>query len=645
MENIPSKEFICHGGFATADLEELHAGAISAFYSCGSLRYISVGNIELLRMIYPAVRDRNWLTLEPEIIEESIINNGSSFSVSIKCLYRHSEIEFSAAFLIEGREDNSITFLLRGEALSSFEKNRIGFCVLHPVEGCTGKRCLVIHPDGTKSQNIFPEMISPHQVFKNIRAMEWTAAHRKCSLTFEGDIFETEDQRNWTDASFKTYSTPLSLPYPVRIEKGTLINQKVSFRTEDIQVRGGSIENTIRINILSERSKKLPSIGIGRATNRPRLTDAEVSILRPLGFDHLRIDIHLFREGWEYSADEAIQESEMLICKCEFALFFSDRFIEETSQLLAWLKNHRNLDISCVLVYHKDYPTTPAKLADFVIPVLIEYMPGIKTGTGTNANFAQLNRNRPDDAYASVMCFSMHPQEHASDNLTLVENLAAQAYAIESALSFSDKRGVWISPVNIQRRFNANLASYGEPDRCDEYPPNTDARMMSLFGACWTAISLKYICESEVAGITFYETAGERGIIQGEYPSRWPSRFPAGKGTIFPVYHIFRYLLKYKNFRIVKSKSTHPLLADSLVLSDGEEVRMLAVNFTGKEQRVVVTGCIGVMNLFTFDYRNYEEAAMNKYWGIENEEFICGSGCPMTLLPWSVTFIKSRLKH
>ena len=33
----------------------------------------------------------------------------------------------------------------------------------------------------------------------------------------EGDSWETEDHRNWTDASFKTYSRPLALPYPYKV--------------------------------------------------------------------------------------------------------------------------------------------------------------------------------------------------------------------------------------------------------------------------------------------------------------------------------------------------------------------------------------------------------------------------------------------
>ena len=43
----------------------------------------------------------------------------------------------------------------------------------------------------------------------------------------EGDTFEMEDQRNWTDASYKTYVRPLALPWPYTLAKGTVIEQAV----------------------------------------------------------------------------------------------------------------------------------------------------------------------------------------------------------------------------------------------------------------------------------------------------------------------------------------------------------------------------------------------------------------------------------
>jgi hypothetical protein len=38
----------------------------------------------------------------------------------------------------------------------------------------------------------------------------------RVTCRMEGDTYETEDQRNWTDASYKTYVRPLPCPGPTR---------------------------------------------------------------------------------------------------------------------------------------------------------------------------------------------------------------------------------------------------------------------------------------------------------------------------------------------------------------------------------------------------------------------------------------------
>ena len=103
---------------------------------------------------------------------------------------------------------------------------------------------------------------------------------------------------------------------------------------------------------------------------------------------------------------------------------------------------------------------------------------------------------------------------------------------------------------------------------------------MSLFGACWTAGSLKYLAESGVKGVTYFETTGVRGIYQGDFSSPWPDNFQSISGMLFPVYYVFRYLLKNKKLRLIKSISSHPLKAESLVLSDGTSMKLILANFT-----------------------------------------------------------------
>ena len=46
-------------------------------------------------------------------------------------------------------------------------------------------------------------------------------------LEFEGDLWETEDHRNWTDANFKTYSTPISLGRPAPLKAGQGCRQRL----------------------------------------------------------------------------------------------------------------------------------------------------------------------------------------------------------------------------------------------------------------------------------------------------------------------------------------------------------------------------------------------------------------------------------
>ena len=47
-------------------------------------------------------------------------------------------------------------------------------------------------------------------------------------IAFEGEVFEMEDQRNWTDASFKTYCRPLALPRPYTLEAGDEVRQRIT---------------------------------------------------------------------------------------------------------------------------------------------------------------------------------------------------------------------------------------------------------------------------------------------------------------------------------------------------------------------------------------------------------------------------------
>ena len=119
-------------------------------------------------------------------------------------------------------------------------------------------------------------------------------------------------------------------------------------------------------------------------------------------------------------------------------------------------------------------------------------------GAGTNHFFTELNRERPPVDDIDFAVFSINPQVHAFDNLSLIETLPLQADNISSARHFCNDKPIVVSPVTLKMRFNPNATGAPPPVPEGELPSQVDARQMSLFGACWTLGSLKYNLESQL---------------------------------------------------------------------------------------------------------------------------------------------------
>ena len=622
----------------------LNAGKLSLVYENGSLRYISIGKEEIIRMIYSVVRIKNWITIAPEIIREKTEIHADSFKIIFNCIYKKEDLNFSAEYTIEGRNDNSLLLTMEGEALSSFEKNRIGFCVLHPIIGNAGNNCIIEHPERVTETSVFPLSISPHQPFTNIISMKWKVSDQNVSLVFTGEVFETEDHRNWTDASYKTYCTPLTRKYPVRMEKGEKIFQKIELKVEGNlpDTNPAKFGETVFITVDTRKTIQLPSIGIGQSTRLFPLSENELSTIKKIKYDHYRVDLYLFLDDWKTKAELAAEEALRLEYPVELAVFFDENYAVQVSVFMKWIVKSQ-IPLSRITIFHRTLSFTPPELTELIIPLLKRALPGIRTGAGTNANFAQLNRNRPDPMHLDYLSYSIHPQEHANDNTTLTENLQAQSYTVESAGKFTGGIGIWISPVNITRRFNANSENYENPDKPEGYPPQVDSRLMSLYGACWTAGSLKYLIESGAAGITYFETAGERGIIQGDSPSRWPEKFKTVAGMIFPIYFVFRFILQNKEFRVMKSGSSDPLKVASLILTDGKELKFLLINFTSSFHKVIVNNVslLSDLKIIQLDSISFADAVSESGWLENAKHCMVKQEHPLLLSPFSVTFVEA----
>ncbi len=361
-----------------------------------------------------------------------------------------------------GNVDGVVRFEFRGEAGSAFRRNRIGLCVLHPIKECVGRRCVIGHGDGTTGESLFPTWISPHQPFQNVRSMTHDAAgHFRVKVDFEGEIFETEDQRNWTDASFKTYGTPLDLPFPVEVPRGTRIEQSVTItpvgRVAPISSPGRSrrTDGEVRVIVDWQRRRAPPPIGLSMATGGRPLTEATVDRLREIRPAHLRVDVRLDRWDWQADLQDAITLAERIDCNLEIATFSRDAVDAAWTRCLTHLQD-AGRRIARWLVFHPTAKSTPDDLARAAAASIRESFASTAVVVGTDAYFAELNRDRPEVPDGCSVCYSINPQVHAFDKRSLRETIEAHRWTVDSAKRLFG-RPVVISPITLNDRDGREL--------------------------------------------------------------------------------------------------------------------------------------------------------------------------------------------
>src|SRR5690606_9271247 len=136
-----------------------------------------------------------------------------------------------------------------------------------------------------------PVDVAPYDPFKNIKSMTWESSGQRFTLGFEGDLFETEDQRNWGDASFKTFCTPLDKPFPMQLKKGDTVFQKIRFSPEGKLQPTAPSEDRVVLQSTG-RLGALPMLGISASTEVDRIPEQAIPLIRALRLHHYRIDIH-----------------------------------------------------------------------------------------------------------------------------------------------------------------------------------------------------------------------------------------------------------------------------------------------------------------------------------------------------------------
>lgn len=429
--------------------ETIHAGPLSVVItSSGDIRYIRYGEHELIRRVYAAVRASDWWTIPATItvIEKTVQSN--SFRIVSEARYTAIErgIDFRATLTLTGESDGRVTFDFDGEALSDFERKRIGICVLHPADA-KGAPVTITHTDGTTETGALPDTIAPHQPFFDIVAIRHTVVEGlEVEVTFSGDVFEMEDQRNWLDASFKTYSTPLALPSPILVKAGERIRQTVVLSPPSppgaFWAPGG--EGGLR-----REGGHNTSLGI--VWFEGLIKPNSPLPLPPIG--HIWLELDLAKPRWQYllrgvSRVAGHLDKTVFVCLKNI----DDALLRTRRHELILPELDSNVEWFAPL---SDWSHTTGQLGSFV-----------QVGRGSLTNFTELNRNAPKSNSFHPVFFAGNPQVHATDSLSISETPPMIAEAIRTAQTFANGRPIHVGPLTFTGPYAASdpreTAQFGE---------------------------------------------------------------------------------------------------------------------------------------------------------------------------------------
>ena len=561
-------------------MQKLSAGPLSLEYSEGSLWNIRLGEEEAIRRIYLVFQDINWTSRPFEILEEKWNIADDHFSADLELRGSNDAENFHAKLQIVGSAAGEIKYGFTGSSTTNFMRNRLGLCLLHPIANLAGKSCKLILSGGTKVISEFPNDISPNQPFKNLSGISHTLNNgQTLEVKFKGEVFETEDHRNWSDASYKTYCTPIELPFPLKVSKGDQIEQEF---TISLNGQASKVQNLTQSKItisVSELEVSLPDIGLNIAEE---YSESDHDEFKEIGIGHLRLNLDLDEKS-KANFSGAVKLSKKLGLKLDLALKATS-----VNQITEFLHSNEELTmlVRNFLIFSKAHKVTPA---EFVATAREFLGPEKIISAGTDLYFTEINRGSAVVPGVDQVNFSLNPQVHSFDDRTLIQNLATQEVIALNAARIAGSKGVSVGPITLRPRFNPNATQPDKDVSNTALPASVDSRQRTWFNEAWTAISIKYLAQSNsINSATYFESVGWRGIRESKSGSKDLINFPSEPSEAFPVWKLFVALKGFSKCR--KSASSAPEVVDSLILRNSETTRLILANFSSKTQQVHFEG-------------------------------------------------------
>ncbi|RYG37159.1 hypothetical protein EON81_07485 [bacterium] len=451
----------------------LVAGPLTMIFEpeSGFLRYVSCGGKEIVRGVYAAVRDENWGT-SPHVLEE-ITHETTDKGFLVKWRLREGD-KLVWEGTLSGWPEGSVDYEVRGKALRNYRGRRTGLCLLSPPS-MSGLPVVVHHADDSIESSMFPESVSPHQPFYSVAGLEGPVDEKtQWRAGFRGEVFETEDQRNWSDASFKTYCRPQEWPQPFEVKEGEEIVHGVRIFLLP-PMSESPCPPAEEGDYKWERTGTVPLVGTMANVDEP-LSSQDAETLKSLNLAFVGVEVddrNRMKSGLEVAAQIG----------APVRLFLRGDWPAHASELLGETKPN-----SIVLTDIGVCDGSPDRLRE-----IRETLRGVPIIISSPDNFTELNRHRPGCSGYDGLGFAVNPQVHTFDDRSILETGESHWRLVKDTVKIGGGKPAHVGPV-----------TFGGGD---------DARLHDRVGAAYTASAVMHQSEAGAASVALYRSHGKRGIL------------------------------------------------------------------------------------------------------------------------------------
>jgi len=579
------------------------AGPFSFVFEEGMLKHLRLGEVEIARRVYFAVRDPAWRTVRSKISNVQIEPQSESFKASWSGECLSIDVQYVWQGEIEIASSGLIRFQARGKALKTFTTPRIGICLLLSTNATMERAFEVTYVNGQTERLRFDKIFKRTQLACRWRSLKFSpVAGVEVDYRIEGSYFDLEDQRNFGDTSCKAMA---GMPYKnqqaladqeheqvltIRVSReGYRIGTSPARDVVQLQARPGQIEG------------RLPPLGVSLGELD---VTSPVSSAVPL-LAELRGVLHVWLDGSSAKLGSQAELAKSFALQTGRPVYVTVKNLDEevvpqiVSILTQWIA--QGVVVQRLSILDNTHPGLTllkacAREAGLSVPCgkavsSFKDRAGLLKGANSGADF---------------LAWQGTPLSHQEDDETLLENADVFPHQTATARSFAPQARFTIGPIRLDR---SQPDTYLLPD----------PRHRGLLVAAFVASSLRALAQARVDLAIFFDAVGPTGHIGG-----LPASVPAGLGhpfpSAFPSYYVLREFGPLAGSETFEVESSDLLRVKAFGVNSPQGAVIVLMNQTAEVQRVSL-------------WRAYEKGSAVRIRSLDEAAFATLAGVSDSSLP------------